>query len=618
VFGNFIYFIVVLLITLTYQPSEQTHFSATQSGVLFIGLSLAFAVFTRLAFKRIEQRIGRLPFARLDQQFHAAQMRASIAAVAVYALDIYALNLPSFLFGLTPLDGAPTLETLLFLLLFMGYLGLAWALAFDVYRKLYHPDFGRRAYVASNVSFSIPVLLPWLLLSGLADLLNALPFEGLRRFLATSEGQFAYFALVLVAIAVVGPFVIQRFWRCYPLESGDQRRMIDALCRRAGMAYADILYWPLFGGKMITAGVMGLVRRFRYILVTPALLGLLEPDEVEAVVAHEIGHIKKKHLVFYLLFFAGYVLFAYVSFDLLLYGLLYLEPVWRLFRESGINQSTTLSTLFSVLMIAVFLVYFRFIFGFFMRNFERQADTYVFTLFESARPLVETLRKIAVISGQSPDRPNWHHFSIRERIDYLGRCEQDRAWIRRHDTKVRRGIASYLAVLVFFAVVGYQLNLGALGQRLSGHVFEAMLERELQKSPDDAGLHALRGDLEYSRSNYPGVIAAYERSLMLKPDSAQVLNNLAWLLATCEDRKLRDPVRALELAERAAALEPSAHILDTLAESYFANGRYAEAVATETRALEKAGGDRGIYERQLQKFIQARDQGGSSGRSTAN
>ncbi|MCJ7833589.1 MAG: M48 family metalloprotease [Deltaproteobacteria bacterium] len=61
---------------------------------------------------------------------------------------------------------------------------------------------------------------------------------------------------------------------------------------------------------MLTAGVMGLVKRFRYLLITPALLDLLEPEELMGVVAHEIGHIRKRHLLFYLGFFAGYVLLA--------------------------------------------------------------------------------------------------------------------------------------------------------------------------------------------------------------------------------------------------------------------------------------------------------------------
>jgi Zn-dependent protease with chaperone function len=184
---------------------------------------------------------------------------------------------------------------------------------------------------------------------------------------------------------------------------------------------------------MITAGVMGLVKRFRYILVTNALLQALDPAEVEAVIAHEIGHVKRKHLLFYLVFFAGYVLITYSVLNLLFYALVYAEPLFRIFIDLGIGRITINSIALSLAMILLFLVYFRFIFGYFMRNFERQADGYVYNLFDSSLPLITTLKKIAVTSGQPPDRPNWHHFSITERIHYLVRCEEDRSTIKIHD-----------------------------------------------------------------------------------------------------------------------------------------------------------------------------------------
>ena len=84
------------------------------------------------------------------------------------------------------------------------------------------------------------------------------------------------------------------------------------------LEYNDILHWPIFGGKMITAGVMGLVKKFRYILVTNALLHLLEPDELDMVIAHEIGHVKKMHLVFYLVFFAGFLLISHTVVKLII------------------------------------------------------------------------------------------------------------------------------------------------------------------------------------------------------------------------------------------------------------------------------------------------------------
>jgi Zn-dependent protease with chaperone function len=608
-FGNFIYFILVLLIYSTYQPSEEIGLTAPESVLFSALLALAFAGFTRLAFKRIEARIDRLPFALLDQMFHAAQLRSSILAVLVFAVDIYGLSLPSFVNGSLWMVQVPTLKALLFIALFVGYLCVVWGTAYDAYRRLYHPEFSRWDYIGSNISFSAPVLLPWLMLSGVLDLINSLPLGGLKHFLATTEGQIAYFSIFLLGIAVMGPAMIKQFWRCTPLERTPHRLRIEALCRRAGMAYADILHWPLFGGKMITAGVMGLVHRFRYILVTPSLLDLLAPEEIDAVIAHEIGHVKRKHLLFYLLFFAGYLLLSYVMYDLIIYAMVFAEPIWTLIHHSGLNQATVASVVFSVMILGIFLVYFRFVFGFFMRNFERQADGYVFSLFESARPLISTLQKIALTSRQSTDRPNWHHYSIRERIDFLNRCEENRAWLGRHDKKVRRGIGVYIAGLVVLGTAGYQVNMGTVGAKLSDHLFQTVVLREIERRPLNPNLYGLLGDLQYRRKNYAETRQAYETSLSLKPDNPIVLNNLAWLLATCEDVRFRDPARALELARRAAGLQESAFILDTLAESYFATGNFAEAVAAEQRALALAKGERSHYEAQLRKFMLAASHG---------
>jgi Zn-dependent protease with chaperone function len=604
-YGNFIYFILALLIYLTYQPPEDPALGAGGSLLLFALLAAAFTWVVRSWFRRVERRLGQAGFAELDARFHRLQLHSSVLAVAIFTLDIYALNLPAFAQELPLLSRWPTLQALVFLLLFTGYLSLVWGCAYDTYRRLYQPQFTRRDYIGSNISFSVPILLPWLLMSGIADLIDALPLPGVKALLATAGGQAAYFGTFLTLVAVAGPAMIKTFWRCRPLDPGRQRERIDRLCRSAGMAYRDILYWPLFGGRMVTAGVMGLIRRFRYILVTPSLLSLLAPEEIDAVIGHEIGHIKKKHLLFYLLFFAGFLVLAYLASDVAVYAMIFAEPLWRFVQHSGANPGMAVSIVRSAATIGVFLIYFRYVFGYFMRNFERQADAYVFTLFESAAPLIATFQKIALTSGQPADRPNWHHYSIRERIDFLSRCERDCRWVRRHDIRVRRAIALYLAGLALLAGFGYQLNLGTMGARMGDHLIATVIRQEIERSPENPSLYALLGDLSYRRQEFAEVKQAYEKSLALKPDQAQVLNNLAWLLATSADERLRDPPRALALALRAAELEESAYVFDTLAESYFINGMAAEAVAAGERALALAKGDRSHYEAQLRRFMQA-------------
>jgi tetratricopeptide (TPR) repeat protein len=256
-------------------------------------------------------------------------------------------------------------------------------------------------------------------------------------------------------------------------------------------------------------------------------------------------------------------------------------------------------------IIIVFLIYFRFIFGFYMRNFERQADIYVYSLFNSAQPLISTLEKIVSTSGQSADRPNWHHFSIRQRIDYLQKCESDSRWIGQHNRKVNKSIGIYLAAMLLVGVIGYQLNLGVIGDKLNQTFLEKVIARELEKSPDNPNLYRMLGDLYYNRKDYEGVRFAYEKAIELRLHDPHVLNNLAWFYATCEVESLRNPERSLYLATLAAEIQPSSHVFDTLAESYFVNGMYQEAIEAGEQALKLSKDNRAYYREQLEKFRSA-------------
>lgn len=604
-FSNFIYFIIVLLIYATYQPAVETNFTPIDTALLFAALHVLFITYNRSLFQRLQHRVTRESFARLDNRFNNLLTRQSILSIALFAIDIYGLSLPSFFISLPLFSIMPTLLALVFLALFVSYLAVVWGFAFDAHRRLYGSDISRSAYVWSQISFSVPVLLPWLVLSAITDLINALPFEWLKNQLATTTGSVVYFMFFLVIVAVIGPAMIQKFWRCRPLEDSTMRQRIEALCKKANLEYANILYWPIFGGRMITAGVMGLIKKFRYILVTSALLSSLQPAEIDAVIAHEIGHVKRYHLVFYLVFFAGFMVLTYATYDLIFYAVIYTEPMFQFFSRFGFNPVTLTSVFLSVNMVVIFLIYFRFIFGYFMRNFERQADGYVYTLFDTAQPLISTLEKIAYTSGQSPDRPNWHHFSISERISHLARCEIDRSAIDRHDRKVRNSILVFVASMVLVAAVGYGLNFGETGRQLSSHFFEKIILREIEKHPQNPNLYKVLGDLYYETGNLSGVQQAYEASLKLNPENPHVLNNLAWLYATAEDPRFRNPARALDLAKAAADLLEEPHILDTLAVCYYANGQYAKALETARRALRLTRENRAYYQEQVEKFRKA-------------
>ena len=84
-------------------------------------------------------------------------------------------------------------------------------ITYNPYRRLNPNELSRKTYILSQISFSVPILLPWLLLSGIADIINALPFALPKRLLSTTEGEITYFLVFLFAIAIIGPAMIQKF-----------------------------------------------------------------------------------------------------------------------------------------------------------------------------------------------------------------------------------------------------------------------------------------------------------------------------------------------------------------------------------------------------------------------
>ncbi len=606
-FGNFIYFILALLIFTIYRPTDHPALGPWSACLSAILLTAVFYFFVRLTFKRIASMAGRNDSAAMDHLFSSALTRQSILALVVYAVDIHALNLPSYLPGDLLTDVMPTLGALVFIILFMLHLVIVWNCAYNAYERVYGQGISRRQYVHTQVALSLPVLLPWLLLSAMADLIRLLPWAWAGDIIETPAGQAVYFTVFLAVATVFGPVLVQRFWNCRPLKPGWLRRRIEDLTRRAGLTYRDILLWPIFGGQMITAGVMGLVGRFRYILVTEAMGNLLEPDEIDAVIAHEIGHIKRKHLLFYLFFFIGFMVISYATLDFIVYMLVFSRPLQAVLTSYKLNPATFTSIVYAVTFFLNVVVYFRFVFGYFMRNFERQADTYVFSLLGTAMPLITTFQKIIAYSGQAPDKPNWHHFSIAQRIDFLRHCELDRRWIKRHDRKVRRSILIYCLVLAVMAFGSWQLNFGQFGKRLNLRLFERLIESKQAHTAEDAGLFFMIGNAYYEMQNPSKAASFYEKALELDPERPEILNNLAWLLATTTDKAIYDPQRALELARRAAALKASPHILDTLAEALFVNGKIEEAIRVEKQAVSLAPAQqRRLYLRQLDRFMKKR------------
>jgi tetratricopeptide (TPR) repeat protein len=104
-----------------------------------------------------------------------------------------------------------------------------------------------------------------------------------------------------------------------------------------------------------------------------------------------------------------------------------------------------------------------------------------------------------------------------------------------------------------------------------------------------------------TRGDFRDAVGHYLEALRLKPDTPAVLNNLAWLLATCPDASVRDGAQAVKYAERVCELTDYKQtiLIGTLAAAYAEAGRFDEAIATAEKAcaLASESGDQNLLKR---------------------
>jgi len=94
-----------------------------------------------------------------------------------------------------------------------------------------------------------------------------------------------------------------------------------------------------------------------------------------------------------------------------------------------------------------------------------------------------------------------------------------------------------------------------------------------------------RSCVDYGR--YQEAKRALEAAVHLQPDDPTTLNDLAWMLATSQDKQIRNGRRAVDLATKACRLArwTNAFAIDTLAAAYAEHGRFADAVRYEQLAI---------------------------------
>jgi len=563
------------------------------------GLFLAGVLFT---FSRLSSYLFHKKSKGYESGYFKAEKQLSIISLLFFAVTLYFCD-PKYYLALLPLaDTVPAFVSFGGLFLFVTFLMIMWRQGRPAYEKVFNKKYSTSSFLFSNIKANLPIVLPWMVLSLLYDLVALLPFPALQSIISSSWGDLLFYGLFLVFIIAFFPPIVRSLWGCKKLPDGILKTQLDSFCQKQDFK-ADFYLWPLFEGRVLTAAVMGIIPGLRYILLTPALIETMTLPELEAILAHEIGHVKKRHLLLYVFLIGGFSLLAGLLAEPSIHLLLSLGFLNGLMIKANLSAETVVTMMGAVPLLVAMILYFRFVFGYFIRNFERQADLYSLQALGSGDALVSAFEKISMLSGNIREQKNWHHFGIGERIDCLEDAGRKPDIIEKHNRKVRRSLVAFIAVLILTVVGVRQIPTELLAQRYEENFTEAILMQRAAQEPEQAIWQRLIGDLMLNKKMEQKAYIAYEKAFSLDPVNPEIMNNFAWLLLTSEDLELRDPLKALTLARGAMTVMEKGYVLDTLATAYWANGLVEEAVQIEQRAAAVDPAKRRFYQAQSDRFV---------------
>ncbi|MGK5594722.1 MAG: M48 family metallopeptidase [Parachlamydiaceae bacterium] len=406
-----ILFFILLLILIALSPIESPSYSSLDA---FFILGLYFFLLTTIF---LQNKIKKKWF----RQSGFFDVLAQVEFIFFLATAYFLLHLNGLLFNL--------LHSFFLVALFPIVLFLLTN-AFYHFYSFEHPfHSGAWKYTKRQINTLIPFTLPFLIFALLNDLVVFLPIHAAYQELINLS------VTALFLITCLPPFICY-LWDCSPLKH-PLKAQLELLCQKAHFEHGGLKSWNQIA-LTPTAAILGVWPRFRYILFTPSLLNGLSSTAVEAVLAHEIGHSKHKHLLFFPFVLGGMIIICGAIFEILVR----LLPV--------LNQS------FFIYLVYVILIalYFRLILGFFSRLFERQADLYGLKLGIPLSAMIEALDSIGRLTGNSHKVPNWHHFSLEERIIFLKKVEQNPLLEKEYDRYVFCIKLSFITFLTIISI-GY-------------------------------------------------------------------------------------------------------------------------------------------------------------------
>ena len=262
-----------------------------------------------------------------------------------------------------------------------------------------------------------------------------------------SVGSATSFAAVALVLLVV-PAVLRHVLHTRRLPDGRLRDGLTDVLRLAGVSCREVLLWDTHN-NLGNAAVMGLLSPVRYVLLSDLLLESMTDEQVQAVFAHELGHVHHRHLAW----FAGVLGTAIAALSVAA------DWVYGRFAPASSAAAIELQAVTGVVLVAVVWV----AYGTISRWFERQADVYAVRLMGRAgsadRSLfASALQRVAVVNNIPLSARNWTHGSMAARVAFIDRLAANPALGVRFDRKgrwVRLALLASMVVCGTVAAVGF-------------------------------------------------------------------------------------------------------------------------------------------------------------------
>jgi STE24 endopeptidase len=186
------------------------------------------------------------------------------------------------------------------------------------------------------------------------------------------------------------PIVIAPLFNKFePVENPELVRRIAGLMEKAGLKSKGVFRMDASRRSRHTNAYFTGFGRSKRIVLFDTLLASHTPDEILAILAHEIGHWKKKHVIKQVIFFELFSLLGFYIGSACL--------TWdRMYRTFGFEENLPYVGLFLVAALLSPVGFFLQPLGAaFSRRFEREADDFVLQFPPLAGPMIEALKRLA-------------------------------------------------------------------------------------------------------------------------------------------------------------------------------------------------------------------------------